>query len=70
MKIFLLFHLPFNISSELVIKWCKIKTRIIALIVWFNVSKELAERIVAEKIQKNLGDYQFYAMLFSIKRNF
>ena len=30
--------------------------------------KELAERIVARKIQKNLEDYQFYAMLFFNKK--
>ena len=58
-------NLPFNISSELIIKWCKVQNSyncIDSMLLMFQ--KELAERIIAKKIQKNMEDYQFYVMLF------
>ena len=55
-------NLPFNISSELIIKWCRIQCSykcINSMTLMFQ--KELAERIIAKK---NTVDYQFYVVLF------
>ena len=55
-KFSIISNLPFNISSELIIKWCKIQNSfncINNMILMFQ--KELAERIIAKKNTKKYG---------------
>mgnify|MGYP001305710764 FL=1 len=63
-------NLPFNISSELVIKWCKIQNSyncIDNMVLMFQ--KELAERIVAKKDTKKYGRLSILCnAFFSIKK--
>lgn len=63
-------NLPFNISSELVIKWCKIQNSyncIDSMVLMFQ--KELAERIVAKKDTKKFGRLSILCnAFFSIKK--
>ena len=63
-------NLPFNISSELVIKWCKIQNSyncIDSMVLMFQ--KELAERIIAKKDTKKFGRLTIICnAFFSIKK--
>ena len=63
-------NLPFNISSELVIKWCRIQNSyncINSMLLMFQ--KELAERIVAQKDTKKYGRVSILCnAFFSIKK--
>ena len=63
-------NLPFNISSELVIKWCKIQSSyncIDSMLLMFQ--KELAERIIAKKDTKKYGRLTILCnAFFSIKK--
>ena len=63
-------NLPFNISSELVIKWCRIQNSyncINSMLLMFQ--KELAERIVAKKDTKKYGRLSILCnAFFSIKK--
>jgi len=63
-------NLPFNISSELVIKWCKIQNSyncIDNMVLMFQ--KELAERIIAKKDTKKFGRLSIICnAFFSIKK--
>ena len=63
-------NLPFNISSELVIKWCRIQNSyncINSMLLMFQ--KELAERIVAKKDTKKYGRISILCnAFFSIKK--
>ena len=63
-------NLPFNISSELVIKWCKIQNSyncIDSMVLMFQ--KELAERIIAKKDTKKFGRLSILCnAFFSIKK--
>ena len=63
-------NLPFNISSELLIKWCKIQNSyncIDCMILMFQ--KELAERIVAENNTKKYGRLSILSgAFFSVKK--
>ena len=63
-------NLPFNISSELVIKWCRIQSSyncIDSMLLMFQ--KELAERIIAKKDTKKYGRLSILCnAFFSIKK--
>ena len=63
-------NLPFNISSELVIKWCRIQSSyncIDNMLLMFQ--KELAERIIAKKDTKKYGRLTILCnAFFSIKK--
>tara|TARA_B100000963_G_scaffold360301_1_gene390648 strand:+ start:3512 stop:4279 length:768 start_codon:yes stop_codon:yes gene_type:complete len=63
-------NLPFNISSELVIKWCKTQSLyncIDSMLLMFQ--KELAERIIAKKDTKKYGRLSILCnAFFSIKK--
>ena len=65
-------NLPFNISSELVIKWCEIQSSyscINSMVLMFQ--KELAERIIANKDTKKYGRLSILCnAFFSIKKKF
>ncbi len=63
-------NLPFNISSELVIKWCRIQNSyncIDGMLLMFQ--RELAERIIAKKDTKKFGRLSILCnAFFSIKK--
>ena len=63
-------NLPFNISSELVVKWCRIQNLyncINGMVLMFQ--KELAERIIANKDTKKFGRLSILCnAFFSIKK--
>ena len=69
-KFSIISNLPFNISSELIIKWCRIQNSfncINNMILMFQ--KELAERIIAKKNTKKYGRLTILCnAFFSIKK--
>ncbi|MCI5054196.1 MAG: 16S rRNA (adenine(1518)-N(6)/adenine(1519)-N(6))-dimethyltransferase RsmA [Pelagibacteraceae bacterium] len=69
-KFTIISNLPFNLSSELLIKWIKFQNtnnRIKSMTLMFQ--KELAERIIAEKNTKKFGRISILAgAYFSIKK--
>ncbi len=63
-------NLPFNISSELLIKWCRIQNSFNCINnMTLMFQKELAERIIAEKNTKKFGRLSILcSAFFSIKK--
>ena len=63
-------NLPFNISSELVIKWCKIQNSLNCINnMTLMFQKELAERIIEKKNTKKFGRLSIIcSALFNIKK--